>query len=168
MRKQTAIPRYQAIMQIILLFSAVFVSSARGEEFSAVGEIETTNNHDVHALSENHVVLLVSMQERLVLDDQASPWHEATGPCGGAVEIKNGIVSGSGLCAFTDKKGDKFVISWTAESMNEQGGPVGIWSLTDGTGQYAGAEANGEYSDVPSEDPKFSTVLLTGNLVLAQ
>ena len=139
---------------------------ANAEDFDVSGVIESKNDHIVQAISDDYIILLASMEETLVPKDPSSPWQGATGPCGGAVEIKEGKIAGNGFCSFTDTENDKFVIFWTAQSMNEQRGPIGLWELTSGTGKYASALASGEYDDVPSEDPERSTITIIGQLTI--
>jgi len=151
---------------IFVTWTTAFFTIANAEEFDISGVIESKNNHNVQAISDDYVILLASMEETLIPKDPESPWQGATGPCGGAVEIKEGKIEGDGFCSFTDNESDKFVIFWTAQSMNEKGGPIGVWELTAGTGKYANASANGEYNDVPSEDPARSTITIIGQLTI--
>ena len=151
---------------IVFTLTAAFFTIANAADFDVSGVIESKNNHNVQAISDDYIILLASMEETLVPKDRKSPWQGATGPCGGAVEIKEGKIKGDGFCSFTDDEDDKFVISWTAQSMNEKGGPIGVWELTAGTGKYANASANGEYNDVPSEDPARSTITIIGQLTI--
>jgi len=99
---------YLKVLCILVLSFPVLLLA---DEYDVSGIIESINSHDVQPISETHIILLASMEEKLVLDDPDSPWHGATGPCGGAVEIKEGAINGSGYCTFTDKDNDKFVIS---------------------------------------------------------
>ncbi|MDC0434329.1 hypothetical protein OAM69_01665 [bacterium] len=161
-RKSTLATRAITILTLTTAFSTI----ANAEDFDVSGVIESKNSHNVQAISDNYIILLASMEETLVPKDPKSPWKGATGPCGGAVEIKAGKIEGDGFCSFTDTENDKFVISWTAQSMNEKGGPIGVWELTAGTGKYANASASGEYNDLPSEDPKWSTITIIGQLTI--
>jgi len=117
----------------VLLFS--FPVLLLADEFDVSGVIESKNSHNVQPISETHIILLASMEEKVIPNDPDSPWQGATGSCGGAVEIKDGAIAGSGYCTFTDKENDIFVISWTPESMNEKGGPIGVWELVGGNGK---------------------------------
>jgi len=153
-----------SLIALIAYFFAMVPGVSVASEYDVSGVIESTNNHDIQPISETHIVLLASMDEKLVPNDPASPWQGAIGPCGGSVVIKDGTISGSGLCTFTDKDNDRFVISWKPESMNEKGGPIGVWSLIGGSGKYAKASASGNYNDMPSDNPAFSTIALTGKL----
>ena len=154
--------------KVILMFAFVgaIPGTLNAEEFDLSGVIESKNSHNVQPITESHIILLASMEETVVPDDATSPWQGATGPCGGAVEIKDGIISGQGFCTFTDTEDDKFVISWTAQAMNEKGGPMGVWELVGGSGKYAEASADGTYDDVPGENPERSTIALTGQLLI--
>ena len=151
---------------IVFTLTTTIFSIADAADFDVSGLIESKNNHNVQAISDDYVILLASMEETLIPKDSKSPWQGATGPCGGAVEIKQGKIKGDGFCSFTDNENDKFVISWTAQSMNEQGGPIGVWELTAGTGKYANASASGEYNDVPSEDSTRSSITIIGQLTI--
>lgn len=151
---------------IVFILMIAFSTVVNAEDFDVSGVIESKNSHNIQAISDNHTILLASMDETLKPKDPQSPWQSATGPCGGTVEIKSGKISGDGVCVFTDSDSDKFVISWSALSMNEQGGPKGIWELTDGTGKYMNASANGEYNDIPSDDPARSTITIIGLLTM--
>lgn len=151
----------EAIIFLLLLLVPVTIMAT---DFDVSGVIESKNSHNVQPISDSHIILLASMDETVVPNDPESPWQGATGPCGGSVEIKDGSIAGTGFCTFTDKEKDMFVISWTAQSLNEKGGPVGIWQLVGGNGKYANASGSGGYNDMPSEDPGVSTISLTGEL----
>ena len=157
-----------ASVVVVFAISAAISATANAQDFDVSGVIESKNNHNVQEISDSLTILLASMEETLVPKDAASPWQGATGSCGGAVEIREGKIAGDGVCAFTDTENDRFVISWTAQSMNEQGGPVGIWELTGGSGKYVNASANGEYNDVPGEDPSLSTITIAGQLTIPE
>ena len=119
--------------------------------------INSDNKHEAVPLSEDHLVLLVRMDQTVADDEGAGPWA-------GAVEIRSGRIEGSGKCHFTDRDGDAFVIDWTATALNAAGGPDGVFSMSGGTGKYAAAFANGHYSDTPVGDDKTSEVRITGVL----
>lgn len=144
--------------------SGIFATHGYADEIAFDVPISSVNKHEAVPLGEDHVVLLVRMDETVADVEGAGPWAGAKGPCAGAVEIRSGRIEGSGKCHFTDSDGDAFVIDWTATALNAGGGPDGVFTMSSGTGKYADAMANGYYSDVPIDDGATSEVRITGVL----
>ncbi len=108
----------------------------------------TASNSPTEIADGHMVIQTSSTYENVEMEDPGHPMNGAAGPCFGAVEAAPAGVTGGGICAFTDKAGDKVVLHWHAEGMDASGALTGSWKLSGGTGPWAAAEGGGKFSSL--------------------
>ncbi len=94
-----------------------------------------------------------------------NPMASATGPCVGTVLVNAGSPSGTGLCNFTDKDGDKLVVAWTARAMSQDGRMQGTWTVEGGSGKWDRATGGGAFNSGVDATGKY-TNMISGAAVL--
>lgn len=111
----------------------------------------------VNQISEGHMVMQISSSyENVEMEEADHPMNGAAGPCFGAVEVASDGVEGGGICAFVDSAGEKVVLHWQAEGMDQSGALTGNWTLSGGTGHWAEAQGGGTFSSLTDpESGKF-------------
>ncbi|WP_052248757.1 hypothetical protein [Leisingera sp. ANG-Vp] len=116
-------------------------------------------------IARDHTLMQISSTyDALEMQNPSHPLHGASGPCFGAVEVLGKTVSGSGVCAFTDRNGDKAVLRWTAERLGTDGAMSGRWTLTGGTGNWEIAQGSGTYSSLADPASGALTNKFTGRV----
>ena len=151
----------------VIFFALVFGFSVpvfSGGEFSMAGKIDNQDSPNVQPVTEELVIVNISNNGVMNLEDSNNPLNGAQGSCGGSALIRDGKVTGSGFCVYTDSNGDKSVVSWAAQALNKSGGNDGVWEFVTGTGKYANASGGGSYSNQPSEDRTTSVNTIIGTL----
>ena len=90
-----------------------------------------------------------------VLEDPKSPFNGLSGPCIGAVEIKDGaMINQLGKCIRTDKDGDKVLIIGGATSDNLT---TGTFSFEGLTGKFVGVKGSGTWRDMANDAEYYHT-----------
>jgi len=123
-------------------------NSGKGTGMTKASTVEVADGHLLMQISSSY--------DRVEMEDADHPMHGAAGHCFGAVEAKQASVSGSGVCALTDRSEDKVVLHWTAERMEKSGAMAGRMKVTGGTGKWAKAMGSGTYSSLA--DPASGTL----------
>ncbi|MFD2740880.1 hypothetical protein ACFSUD_14950 [Sulfitobacter aestuarii] len=158
-------------MRMIAPFSVIIAltlpAALAAESYSMNGTGKAQSSATTHEVAEGH--MLISAQSEytsIEAEDENNPLNGATGPCFGAMEIVDGSLSGGGRCLYTDQTGDMAVLSWTAESMTEDGANAGSWELTGGSGKYEGGSGGGSYSVATDQSSGSQTNTVTGEISL--
>lgn len=111
------------------------------------------------------LIHVVTDYERFETADAGHPMAGLSGPCFGAVMVREGAVSGGGTCHYTDPAGGSAVLAWTPDGMSEGGRMLGTWSIVGGTGRWAEATGEGRF-DAGLDAAGAYTNLVTGELTL--
>ncbi|WP_089277356.1 hypothetical protein [Antarctobacter heliothermus] len=104
------------------------------------------------------VVHVTSSYDRFDTEDADNPFASATGPCFGAILVDKGVVSGEGLCHYTDANDDVAVIKWMANGMSAEGRTLGDWMVLGGTGRWASITGGGAF-DAGGEGDDYTNII---------
>ena len=100
------------------------------------------------------------------LDDPDNPMNGMSGPCFGAMEVKEGTVSGGGRCLYTDADGDMVTMQYVTERIGEDGAVIGVWSMSGGTGKWNEAVGGGSFSSLTDSETGENANIVTGSAML--
>ena len=121
----------------------------------------------VNQIAEGHMVMQISSSyENVEMEEAEHPMNGAAGPCFGAVEVASGEVEGGGICAFTDGAGEKVVLHWDAEGMDQSGALTGSWTLSGGSGPWADAKGGGSFSSLTDPETGKFVNTITSNVTM--
>lgn len=148
----TALPFLAAL--VTLAATAVTAETFGG---GAVGHGTSANT--VTPVTDTHIVMHSANSYEHFEVEEGHPLQGASGPCFGAVEIKEGTVTGGGRCAFATASGDTAVMAWTASGLGEGGALTGNWTVSGGSGAWATASGSGTFSS--ASDPATGTFVNT-------
>lgn len=157
--------RYYLTAAVVCTFSAGSALSCT--ELEQAGTGTGTSTSSVTQIADGFMVMQISSTyDTVEMEDASHPMHGASGPCIGAVEIDDGIVDGAGICTFTDAAGNKVVLHWDAEEMEDSGALAGTWHLSGGTGPWENTEGGGDFSSLTDpETGKFVNTISSSMII---
>ncbi|MEW2913550.1 hypothetical protein [Leisingera sp. JC11] len=157
--------RHYFAAALLCAFSAGTASAGTTWEQGGTGTGIASNTPT--EIADGHMVIQTSSSyENVEMEDAEHPMNGAAGPCFGAVEAAPSGVTGGGICAFTDKVGEKVVLHWHAEGMDASGALTGSWKLSGGTGPWSGAEGGGTFSSLTDPETGKFVNTITSNVTL--
>ena len=131
-------------MTLVALALAAGPVAAETMDAAAIG-IGMSDN-EVTQVAENHIIMKTeSLYEAF---DTEGPFAGASGECFGAAEMKDGAVTGSGICVFDVENGETAVVDWQMNGLGEDGATTGEWTVTGGNGAWATASGGGAFSNL--------------------
>jgi hypothetical protein len=146
------------------LAAALACSTLLSSTISEAAEIKVSGNvnyevvyHNQTELADGRVVSRDHLKGMVDDNDDKSPIDHSTHDCFGAIVFSGDgttIQGGHGYCDGIDKDGDIWWLSWSTNSPTES-----AWTITGGTGKYAGASGTGKTS---FETDKFSVAAESG------
>ena len=156
-------------MKTTILTAAALVAAApavaqmaHDGDFKAMGTAQT----EVTELSANHMVMNTGATYESFDVPGDHPLAGAKGKCFGAAEVLGAEAMGGGNCVFDTAAGDKAVLHWDAAGMSPDGALTGEWSVTGGTGAWAGAKGGGTFSSLTDPDTGAFVNTVSGEIVL--
>ena len=121
--------------------SLISVGIAQAADVSGIG-IYATISADPTQLPDGSTFIRIHQRGVLLDDDTSSPFHLSAQDCQGTLIIgADGSATGVGQCDAVDKDGDRWWISWI-----DEGGGGSRYTITHGTGKFAGATGGGTTS----------------------
>lgn len=125
------------------------------------------NESTIYDITTGHTVILsksVYLAMRSSVPD--SPVNGLAGPCFGMMEVKAGVISGDGYCNYNDADGERAVIQWKADTLDEDGTIRGDWVLVGGSGKWVGATGGGEFQSHTARKTGRTTNSIRGEIRL--
>ncbi len=140
--------------------------AARAATWDVTGTGHGTSMNETTQVGDSMVVVHASTQyERFEMEEPESPLARLTGPCFGAMLVRDGQPKGSGTCHYTDTDGGAVVMEWTAEAISDEGRTTGSWEIAGGTGAWAEASGAGTF-DAGTDAGGAYTNRITGQISL--
>lgn len=134
----------------LLLTALVAAAPAAADTYTGKGMGTAMNK--MMPIADGHIVMQTfSEYESFEVSDD-HPLKGASGPCIGSLEINAGAVSGSGKCVYTTAEGEMAVMNWMAKGLSAEGAVEGDWTVSGGTGKWAGASGGGTFSSLTNPD----------------
>jgi hypothetical protein len=128
------------VSSLVLSFAAV---PAQAAVIKISGKVPlTVVYHDETKLPDGSVVSRDYLKGTIEAGDSSATFDGALQDCFGAIVFAPGgedIVEGHGYCDAVDEDGDVWWLSWTSDESGQS-----RWTITGGTGKYAGIEGTGE------------------------
>lgn len=113
---------------------------AAAADYSTDGRTYFTQKADVFALPTGETVIQFTWNGVHMADDPSYPSNGAAQDCAGTVWIgADGAMTARGACTLTDKEGDVEALTFGGDHTG------GTFTVTGGTGKYAGASGSGSY-----------------------
>lgn len=132
---------------VLLALSFASLRVEAGERLQISGNYGGFDKSQVLELGKNHVLVSVVNEGTGYLIDAPhnnTPMQLAAGPCGGSVEIKEGVASGRGHCVRTNPQGGKWLLDWEVDT-DASKGLTGKWSIKGLEGNAAGWKGGGSW-----------------------
>jgi hypothetical protein len=125
-----------------------------------------TDDSEVIEFAEDRVIILVR-SDRVLAEERESPMTGAVGTAFGTIEIRDGTVEGGGYSLYEDRDGDRFLTTWEARGLDEEGRVTGVWTVEGLSGKWVDAEGGGAWTDQPLPSAEFGMNCYEGEVELA-
>ncbi|MFD0980679.1 hypothetical protein [Tropicimonas aquimaris] len=153
-------------MRFLIIAVILVASPAFAETFSSGAVGTGTSSSEPIPIAEGHIVVRTTGSYEMFEVAAGHPLEGASGPCFGTFEIKGTEVSGGGNCVYETASGDKAVMVWKAMAMGADGALTGDWSVSGGSGAWAGASGGGTFSSLTDPETGKFTNTISGDITI--
>jgi|AntRauTorcE11898_2_1112593.scaffolds.fasta_scaffold03599_1 hypothetical protein len=152
---------------IAAAFGLVIATPAFAEELGVSGTGYGMAETIIHPVAEGHMLMhMNTMYSDFEGDAPDNPMSGMSGPCFGAMEMKDGVISGGGRCLHTDADGDMVTMQYVPEGIGEGGAVMGVWAVSGGTGKWMTASGGGSFSSLTNRETGENVNTVTGSVMM--